>query len=98
MTDVIDYRLDVVEKDVGEIKDAIKSIAGSLQTLTRLEERHQETREALNKSFQTLQEHDQRIRKLEVEAPTTRLIRAWVISAMTGAIALVFLAVAQKSL
>lgn len=98
MSGVLDYRLDVVEKDVGEIKNAIKSIAGSLQTLTRLEERHLETRESLNRAFDALAAHEKRIQKLEVQAPTTKLITSWVIAAATGSFVIVIFALAQDVL
>lgn len=89
MSDVNAYRLDVVEKDVSEIKQAIKSIDTSLQVLARLEERHQETREGLNRAFVMLDDHEKRIRGIESEAPTTKLVKTWVFSAVTAVLSVV---------
>jgi septal ring factor EnvC (AmiA/AmiB activator) len=89
MTEIRDHRLDAVERDVSEIKQAIQSIAGSLQTLARLEERHQETREALNRSFAQLDDHEKRLRVMEHETPINKLVRNWVLAGVTAMAAFV---------
>lgn len=96
MTDVRDHRLEAVERDMGEIKQAIQGIAGSLQTLARLEERHQETRDSLSRAFGQIEDHEQRIRHIERDIPVTKLVRNWVIAAMTGLCGLVLMLMAGK--
>lgn len=39
-TDVLSYRIDSLERTVGDIRDSIKSIDTSLATLTRVEAQH----------------------------------------------------------
>lgn len=89
--DVIEYRLGTLEANFTEIKNAVTSIDKSLQKLTSLEERHQETRDALSRAFSQIEDHEVRIRHVEKDAPVTKLVRNWVIAAVTGAIAAGFL-------
>ena len=74
MSDVIDYRLTQVERVVGKMSEAI-------DRLVRLEERHLETRDALERAFKIIDENVQRIAEIEKELPTLKLTRAWVIAA-----------------
>ena len=89
--DVIEYRLGTLEASVTEIKSAVSSIDKSLQKLTSLEERHQETRDALNRAFTQIEDHEVRIRHVEKNEPVTRLVRNWIIAGITGLIGMVAL-------
>lgn len=86
---VLEYRVASLEAVVREVKDAVKSIDISLQTLARLEARHAETREGLERSFAELHDHETRIRNIESEMPTVKLIRNWVITGVVGGISIV---------
>ena len=90
--EILEYRVRSLEASVHEIKQAVKSIDESLQTLARLELRHAETRETLSRAFHEVEEQEKRIRALEAEAPVTRLISRWVIGAVIGIVALVGIA------
>jgi len=94
--DVIEYRLGTLEASVTEIKSAVSSIDKSLQKLTSLEERHQETRDALNRAFTQIEDHEVRIRHVEKSEPITRLVRNWIIAGMTGLVALLAVVLASK--
>jgi len=94
--DVIEYRLGTLEASVTEIKSAVSSIDKSLQKLTSLEERHQETRDALNRAFTQIEDHEVRIRHVEKEAPVTKLVRNWIIAGITGLIGMVALVLVSK--
>jgi hypothetical protein len=80
-----DYRLKTIE-------DAVKSIADNLSQLTVLEQKHVETREALGRAFLQIDDHDERIRTVETEMPTLKMIRGWVIAGVIGIVALVGIA------
>jgi chromosome segregation ATPase len=94
--DVIEYRLGTLEASVTEIKSAVSSIDKSLQKLTSLEERHQETRNALNRAFTQIEDHEFRLRHVEKEAPVTKLVRNWIIAGVTGIIGMAAIALASR--
>jgi len=77
MSDINEWRLTTVEKAVGDISE-------SLRRLVQLEERHTETREALSRAFTNLGDHEDRLRGIEVEMPTVKLTRRWVIGGVVG--------------
>jgi len=101
--DVTDFRLKALEDSMGRIGAAVDGINGSLVALTRLEERHMETRQGLERAFAAIKEAredgaaavkearetsakdrdatNERLRLVELEMPTLRLVRGWVIAA-----------------
>lgn len=86
---VMEYRLSALEGSVGEIRQAVKSIDASLQVLARLEQRHAETRDGLERAFKELADHESRMRIVEIEMPTTKLVRGWIITAVVGTLGIV---------
>ncbi len=75
------YRLGMIEKTLEAIRD-------NLTQLAQLEQKHIETREALGRAFEQINSHDERIRGVEQEMPTLKMIRGWVISGVLGIIGL----------
>lgn len=75
--EVHEFRITTVERAVGEISE-------SLRRLVQLEERHIETREALLRANDRIDDHETRIRSVEGELPTLKLTRQWVISGVVG--------------
>lgn len=90
---VMEYRISALEGSVNEIKQAVKSIDASLQVLSRLEQRHSETRDGLERAFNEIADHETRVRVIETEMPTTKLIRGWVIASVVGVVGLLGAAV-----
>lgn len=86
---VTEYRITALEGSVNEIRSAVKSIDASLQVLARLEQRHAETRDGLERAFEELKDHEVRVRDIEAEMPTTKLVRGWVITAVVGTLGIV---------
>ncbi len=82
-------RISRLEEAVGRIDAAIERIGAALDALVRLEERHEETREALGRAFGLIEKQDERVTKLEIEMPMLRQVRTWVF----GAVGFVCLAV-----
>ncbi|MFA5630333.1 MAG: hypothetical protein WC997_02375 [Porticoccaceae bacterium] len=82
------YRLKMVE-------ETLKSVSESLRLLATLEQRHLETREALARAFSAVDENDKRIRAVEVEIPTLKMVRGWVITGVVGCTSLCGIAVFQ---
>lgn len=75
------YRLTMIEK-------TLQAISDNLTKLASLEQKHIETREALERAFNQLEKHDNRIGKMEIEMPTLKLIRGWVIMGVVGILGL----------
>ena len=73
------------------IEKTLQVIAENLERLATLEQKHLETREALNRAFDAIKvteteikTTDERVRKIELELPTLKLIRQWVIAGVVG--------------
>jgi hypothetical protein len=76
-TNLTSYRLSMIEKTLEAIRD-------NLTQLAQLEQKHIETREALGRAFAAIEGQDGRLRTVEQEMPTLRLVRGWVISGVIG--------------
>lgn len=79
---VINYRLTAIE-------NSVSAIAGNMSQLILLEQKHLETREALARAFKHIDAHDVRLVAIEVELPTLKLARGWVIAGTIGTLAMV---------
>lgn len=91
---VLEFRVSSLEKVVGEVSSAVKSIDASLKTLTSLEIHHNQTRESVGRAFADIEDHETRLRKVEDDMPTMRLVRNWVIAGVIGCTSMVGVAMA----
>lgn len=102
--EIIAFRLASLEKITSEMAIAVKSIAESLTTMVRLEVKHEETREALERAFTAITNHriaqdvvnkdiEMRSRAIETEMPTMKLTRGWAITGATSAVGILFVAI-----
>lgn len=82
------YRLTMIEK-------TLEAVSMNLKQLTELEIKHIETREALGRAFDELANQGKRITDVELEMPTMRLTRGWIIAGVIGIVAAVGLAVVR---
>jgi chromosome segregation ATPase len=71
------YRLAAIEETLSAIRD-------SLAQLTALEQKHHETRQALDRAFSSIKSQDERIKSIELEIPTLKLTRGWILSVVVG--------------
>lgn len=85
---VLEYRVATLEGAVVEIKSAVKSIDSSLQTLAKLEVHHTETRDGMARAFAELTDHETRVRAIEAEMPTMKMIRNWVVAGVVGVVSM----------
>jgi chromosome segregation ATPase len=85
---VLEYRVATLEGAVVEIKSAVKSIDSSLQTLAKLEVHHTETRDSMARAFMELTDHETRVRAIEAEMPTMKMIRNWVVAGVVGVVSM----------
>lgn len=86
-------RLTRLETVVERIEEAIQGIRDSFAALTRLEERHAETREALGRAFEGIEKMDERVRAVETEMPSLKQVKQWVYSGVGFTVATVGAAV-----
>lgn len=70
--------------DLADIKRQIASLNTSLERLARIEERHEAQRRALERAFESLKEHDSRIKTIEVQEPISKMVNRWVIAGVIG--------------
>jgi hypothetical protein len=85
----LESRVVFLERAVEQMRDAVKSIDGSLKELVRLGVAHEQTRDAISRAFQEIEDHEARLRQIEVDMPTIRLIRGWVLMAVVGVFGIV---------
>lgn len=91
--DLLEFRVETLERDRDEIKRAVISIDESLKMLTRLELHHAETQEAMKRAFNSINDHETRLRPIEADLPTLRMVRGWVIAGVLGVCSLLGIAV-----
>ncbi len=79
--DLTQYRLGMIEK-------TLQAISDNLVQLATLEQKHIETREALGRAFEHIDDHDERLRTIETEMPMLKLVKGWVITGVIGIVGL----------
>lgn len=77
---LIAYRLAQIEK-------TLSSLVEQNARIIAIEQRMLEMREAQDRAFKSIKDSDGRIRTIETEMPTLRLVRGWVIAGMLAVIA-----------
>lgn len=75
--DLLSYRVDQHEVSIREMREAIKSIDKSLQMLSLVEVRHAA---ALDQIISM----NKRVQAIELELPTLKLARKWMLAVMTS--------------
>lgn len=99
-------RVALLEQSLHEIRDNTAAMAGSLQSLTRLEERHIEMGKGIERAFQAIKEtrEDQlkaddelhaRLAKIEQEMPLLKIARNLVFTFCGGCTVLVLMFIAR---
>lgn len=103
------YRLGTVEKAVESISDSLQTIAAVVQhhaetrdmvkrMFSRIEDGEDRTRNletVVPPAVIAVQDQETRLRVIEREMPTLKLIRGWVVSGVVGVLGLVGVAVVQ---
>jgi hypothetical protein len=95
-TDGIAIKLDLLHADVGDMKEAIKTLATAINRLAVVEERLGNTSQALERAFVALEKVENRLSELEKAAVTTDQTKAWVDKALWAAAAAACMYVAKK--
>lgn len=85
------YRLKMIE-------ETLQKIADSLERLATLEAKHLETRDAVGRAFERIDSTDARLHRIELEMPTLKLVRSWVIAGIVGVVGLIGAAIVKLSM
>lgn len=75
------------------IESTLEAVRENLVKLAQLEQKHLETKESLTRAFNSMNDLNDRLRNVEAEMPTLKLVRGWVIAALMGIISLLGVAV-----
>jgi hypothetical protein len=97
---VTEFRITSLEQAVTKIADAVSEIAANTTQIAKLEIRHTETRDGLDRAFQEIRNlqaedkvTDSRLKVIEIEMPGLKETRGWVTRAMLGIVAFVGVAI-----
>lgn len=77
---------DALAEDMGEVKTSLKDISKALNTLTRLEEKHSNTQQTVEKLNGRLDDHDTRIRANEIKLASQMWVERIIWVAVAGII------------
>lgn len=78
---LLNYRL-------ARVEEAIIKLSETTEQLVRLEEKHLETRAALNRAFEAIRDMDVRLAKVEHQMPKLTLAMTWVFAGVIAIVAL----------
>ncbi len=92
---VLQATIDGVKSDVGEMRMELASVRRAMEALVRMEEQQSSIKTALGRAFDEIKEErvkreatEARLRLLEVDAPSYRELRRWVIGGVLTGIAM----------
>lgn len=83
---LLTYRVDRVEETIDEIRDAIKSIDSSLQGFAMVQSQYAATRAVLKRASSSIEALEKRLQAVEMELPTLKLVRNWVIGGVLSVV------------
>lgn len=87
-----DERIRVLERSHEKTAQAIDAIRKSLESLVRLEERHAESKEAINRAFTYIEKIEARLEEIERKMPGLVEVRRWVVRGVLAIVSVVFVA------
>jgi len=92
---LVEYRLQLLEKAAVEISCALVGIKDSLATLATLQAHHAETRDALARAFRAIADLDTRVDIVEKALPILNLTSGWVRTGVVCLAGLVLMAIVK---
>lgn len=88
----VEVKMEGMAGDMGDIKTSLKDIATSLTKLAVLDEKHNNTAEALKRAFKSIEKNTSRLDDIETALPDLKLASGWVFKAVLGVTAIVGMA------
>ena len=93
--DATDRRLRAVESSMDELKRAVAQVADAINKLVLIEERSLETRRTIDRAFETLKDHEQRLREVEEQMPLLVETRRWVVLGVLAGLSMMLAGLAK---
>lgn len=87
---VLDARLANVEEAILEMKESHRQTAAALTELVRLAERNETHRQHIEKRLDQMDDLDERLRNVELEVPTMKIVKRGVFGAIGLALTAMF--------
>lgn len=84
-----EQRINILEQTVVRIDGKLDGIAETLQSLARIEERQMSTTERLRNGAETMQDHEERLRAIEVRMPGLVESRKWVVMGVLSGVGMI---------
>ena len=75
-----------------DLRDLGKRQADAVEKLVRLEERHQEQREAMNRAFNEIETHSRELEDIKIALPPLQETRRWIMTGIIGLVSMVLIA------
>lgn len=99
MTDpnLLAHRLDTLHEDVGEVKSALRELAAAVTRLALIEERQTQAAAAQERAFSALENLEQRLAKLEHQAPANKRVSVWIDRMVFAAMGLLVMLVLKRT-
>jgi hypothetical protein len=69
-----------ISDGLDDVKETLKGVVDALVRLARLEERHTNTANAMERAFLAIGSLEKRVTKLEVQSPVLALTSGWVVN------------------
>ena len=81
---------------LNRIEDTLEKVSETLGKLAVLEQRHIETRGAIERSFSEIKALNERMRAVELDMPMLRQIKNWIVSGVVAVVGVVGMAVWEE--
>jgi len=88
----MEHRVTNLEASVERIDRAVERISDSIEKISNALSHQRANADSLARSWRAVEDHEQRLRSVETDMPTLRLIRNWVVAGVLGTLTLTGLA------
>jgi len=95
--DLLGHRLETLHQDVNEVKAALKQLADAVIRLALVEERQAQAAAAQDRAIAALERIEERVTKLEMQAPAAKRASIWIDRAAWASMAAVAVYVAKAT-
>ncbi len=94
--DVLGVRLDALHSDMSEMKTTLNKLSDAITKLALVEQTQNQTAEALERAFKTIEKIETRVAALELAQPKNDFAATWVDRILTGVVGFAAAVIAAK--